>query len=55
MTDKPATTFNPDAVYRVPATGLWTLDLIDDATGKKQGRMFVLPGTFLIYEGEEIR
>lgn len=51
----PATTYNPEAVYRVPANGLWMQDLIDDATGQKQGRMFVLPGTFLVYDGSEIQ
>ena len=55
MSAKRDTTFNPAALYRVPAGGIWTRDLIDDDTGKKQGRMFVLPGTFLIYDTDEIR
>ena len=55
ISGKQTSTFNPEAVYRVPAAGMWTTDLVDDATGKKQGRMFVFPGTFLIYDGSEIR
>lgn len=55
MNANKATTMNPEAVYRVPAAGMWTEDLIDDATGKKQGRMYVLPGTFMVYDGTEVR
>jgi len=48
-------TYNPEAVYRVQADGMWTKGLIDDDTGKIQGKMYVPPGVFLITDGKEIR
>ncbi len=51
---KLTTTFNPDAVYRVPASGMWTEGLIDHKTGKRQGRMLLIPGTMVWYRASEI-
>lgn len=40
-------TFNPEAVYRIPASGKWMEGLIDADTGRIQGKMYVPPGCLL--------
>ena len=50
----PTATFNPGAIYQVPPEGAWMNDLVDDATKRRTGTIWVPPGTLLVYDSGEV-
>lgn len=47
-------TYNPEAVYKVPASGITVKGLTDADTGKIQGEMWLPPGTLVLTDDKEI-
>lgn len=54
-TDEPTAIFNPQAIYHAPPSGLWVSGLIDEATAKNTGAIWIFPGTTIFYESSEIK
>ena len=48
--------FNPEAIYGVPPEGVWIDDLVDLSKNPPvhTGRIFLIPGTIVAYDPEEV-